>query len=86
MNMHLLSALSGRDNSSVDIGRVLLLLAVVALIGLEIFQVVVRGTAFDAVSFSGAMVGLLTGGSAALLIKRQTEPDFRPDEHRPPSQ
>lgn len=70
----LTSALSGQDNSSIDIGRVLMTASVAAFIGLETFAVVVRGAAFDPMSFSGAMVGLLTGGSAALFIKRGTEP------------
>ena len=68
------SALSGRDNVSIDIGRVLLSAAVFSFIGLETFSVVVRKAAFDPMSFSGAMVGLLTGGAAALLIKKGTEP------------
>ena len=74
MKAFLISALSGQDNTSIDIGRVLLSLAVSSFVGLEIFAVVVRHATFDPMSFSGSMVGLLTGGSAALLIKKGTEP------------
>jgi hypothetical protein len=68
------SALSGRDNVSIDIGRILLTFVVFSLNSLEAIQVIIRHAPFDAVSFSGANVGLLTGGAAALLIKKGTEP------------
>ena len=74
MSNWLTSAFSGQDNASIDIGRVLLTVSVVSFIGLEIFSVVVRGAEWQPMNFSGSLVGLLTGGSAALYIKRGTEP------------
>ena len=74
MKAFLISAMSGQDNTSIDIGRVLLSAAVFSFIGLEMFAVLVRHATFDPMNFSGSMVGLLPGGSAALLIKKGTEP------------
>ena len=82
---HSLTAFSGKDNASIDIGRVLLAVATLAVIGLEGFAVVARGQPYDAAAFALALGGLLFGGCASLAVKRATEPDpcaARGDENR----
>lgn len=68
------TAITGKDNTSTDIGRVLFGASVVVVLGLEIFVVAVRGTAFDVVSFAGAVSALLVSGGAGIAIKGHTEP------------
>jgi hypothetical protein len=68
------TVLTGRDNKSADIGRILFAAAIVAAIALEIFVVVWRGTAFDLVQFCGGVSSLLLAGGASLAVKAQTEP------------
>ena len=72
------TAFTGKDNASVDIGRVLLAVSVGAVICLEGFVVIWRGQAFDAATFAVALGGLLVGGCGALHLKRETEPDPEP--------
>lgn len=69
------SLFTGRDNTSVDIGRVLFAGAVVATIGLETYSVIVIGRPFDAVQFGGAIGGLLVCGGAGIAVKAHTEPE-----------
>ena len=68
------TALTGKDNASVDLGRVLFAASVAVVLGLEVFVVVARGTAFDVVSFAGALSPLLVAGGAGIAIKGHTEP------------
>jgi len=66
--------LTGRDNQSADIGRVLFAAAIVAAIALEVFVVVWRAAAFDLVQFCGGVSSLLLAGGASLAVKKDTEP------------
>ena len=66
--------LTGKDNLSADIGRVLFAAAVAAGISLEVYSVVWKGAAFDPVSFGGAISALLVSGGAGLSLKAKTEP------------
>ena len=68
------TVLTGRDNKSADIGRMLFAAAIVAAIGLEVFVVVWRGMAFDLVQFCGGVSSLLLAGGASLAVKKETEP------------
>ena len=65
---------TSRDNRSIDIGRVLFALAIFSAIGLEVFVVTIRGTAFDLVAFCGGVSSLLVAGGASLAVKGSTEP------------
>lgn len=67
--------MAGRDNVSIDVGRVLFAAAIAAIIGLEIFAVVWRAQAFDPVQFGGAVASLLLAGGASLAVKGHTEPE-----------
>lgn len=75
---------TGRDNRSTDIGRVLFAIAILSAILLETFAVVWRGVAFDIVQFGGAVASLLLAGGASLAVKGHTEPSEgdHHEEHR----
>ena len=66
--------LTGRDNKSADIGRILFAAAIVTAIVLEAFVVVWRNIAFDLVQFCGGISSILLAGGASLAVKSQTEP------------
>ena len=67
------SMLSGKDNVSIDVMRVL-----VGMFGIALVTFTARGVwmsgAFDPLGFVGACGGLLTSAAAALRIKAPTEP------------
>ena len=74
---------TGRDNQSTDVGRVLFAAAIGSMIGLEVFVVVWRGTAFDVVQFGGAVASILLAGGASLAVKGHTEPsEVHHEEHQ----
>lgn len=67
------TAITGADNESTDIGRVLWATLVLAMIAFEGWRVV-HGGVFDALSFSAAAAAILGGGAGALHLKKSTEP------------
>ena len=67
------SMLSGKDNVSVDVMRVLVGLFGVSLVVFTAWAVWKSGT-FEPIGFVGGCTGLLTGAAAALRIKAPTEP------------
>jgi hypothetical protein len=73
--MWLRTMMSGRDNVSIDVGRVLFAGTIATAIALEVFVVVVRGDHFDLVQFGGALASLLLAGGASLAVKGHTEPE-----------
>lgn len=77
MLAHLLHAFSGRDNQSVDMGRVLWAVSVLALIVFQAHTVWTDGH-FDPIAFSGGCAAILAGGGAALGMKATTEPGALP--------
>ena len=72
-----LTAFTGKDNRSLDMGRILWALAQLALIGMQGFAICVKGQAFDPTTFAAAEAMLLFGGGAGLRVKADTEPDPR---------
>lgn len=68
------TAMTGKDNKSVDLGRVLWAAAVAALIGMEAWSMH-RGQTFDPIQFATAAGALLAGGAGSLALKSKTEPD-----------
>jgi hypothetical protein len=68
-------ALTGRDNFTVDLYRVLAVVAVAIGIGLEVFVVIWReGKGFDLQAYGVGIGGLLLAGAGALKLKETTEP------------
>jgi hypothetical protein len=74
MMAFLQTVFSGKDNVSGDIGRILLMVGIVTLCGLKIYVVTCRGEPLNEVEFMTSVVGMLSGGAAALKIKASTEP------------
>lgn len=68
------SIFTGKDNCSIDIGRVIWAIMSIFMCAMTAFSVIIRGQPFDAVSFSGAAAAIMTSGGASLAFKRSTEP------------
>ena len=67
------NALTGPDNVTHDVSRILLFLTVIAAIGFEGYVVVITHT-FDIVDFGSGMAALLGFGAGGVAIKHFTEP------------
>jgi len=65
---------TGPDNSTGDLGRVLLAVAVLTAIGLTIYSVVWKNVPWDVNQYGIGIGALLFGGGGMLLLKRSTEP------------
>lgn len=70
----LLSAFTGKDNVSADIGRMIWAFMALFMCFMVGFSVIFRGQLFDAIAFAGASAAMLTAGGAALAFKKTTEP------------
>ena len=70
---HIISALSGADNKSIDISRVALAVGFLFLCGMTIAGFV-RGQPWDIVSVSGALLAYGLGMAGAVKLKASTEP------------
>ncbi len=66
--------LTGKDNDTYDIGRVSGLMGLLSFLGLEIYQVLGKGIAFDMQTFGIAFGVIITALGAALKLKAETEP------------
>ena len=67
------SMLSGKDNVSIDVMRVLVGVFGIALVAFTAWAEWKSGT-FEPIGFVGACGGLLTSAATALRIKATTEP------------
>ena len=65
---------TGPDNTTGDLGRVLIALSTFTALGLTIYSVVWKGTPWDISQYGLGIGGLLFGGGGMLLLKRSTEP------------
>ena len=72
---------SGKDNKTVDLGRVLWAAGVVVYFALSIHAVWVKTWIFDPVAWGTGFGAILAAGGAALWAKSSTEPD-EPDSIR----
>lgn len=73
MRCALLHLFSGRDNATLDIGRILWMKVVVAYIALSGWHVVHAG-GFDPVAWGTGGAALLAAGGAAIGLKAHAEP------------
>lgn len=64
---------TGADNQTVDVARVLWIVGVLAFLGFAGYEVVLSGH-FDMTNFALAYSGLLTAGAAGVKLKESTEP------------
>ena len=75
---HLVHMLSGKDNTTVDVSRVSMLLLVLGFIGLAAWDLY-HGGKWDPQSYGIAAGALLAGGGAGIGMKAKTEPDATAD-------
>jgi len=65
---------TGKDNQTIDLGRVLWAKAVVAFLGLA-FYGVYKGNPVDYMAFGTGLAAVLAAGGAAIGFKAKTEPE-----------
>jgi hypothetical protein len=75
-NNKMLHLFSGKDNTTLDIGRILWAISVVTFLLLSAYSIH-NGQLFDPIAW-GTGIGLVLGaGGAAIAIKSTTEPDTK---------
>jgi hypothetical protein len=82
MSAFLQSLLTGKDNRSYDVGRVLLFLGGIVFLSCTVI-VVVQSVEFDMEKFGYGLGALLGGGGVGLGAKGHTEPEPGDDAHEP---
>lgn len=70
---HLL--LTGKDNATYEIARVLLFIGFVSVVLFAGYDVFVSKHAFDVLGYCTGLSGLLFGGAGGIAIKAKTEPE-----------
>lgn len=73
IRQHLLNLFSGRDNQTLDLGRILWAKGSVVFSGLAAYHVVHTGS-FDYIAFGTGFAAVLAAGGAAIWAKKDTEP------------
>lgn len=73
MKNFIIQILTGIDNTTFDIVRVLGFVAGVVMIGIAIYLTIVTG-AFDFIAFGGAFTGLLVSIGGGVALKQNAEP------------
>ena len=66
---------TGKDNETLDIGRILWAVSVVAFIGIGAGAVFVQNQVFDPAQWGLGAGAVLAGGGGAIGMKAKTEPD-----------
>lgn len=74
MRTFLKTMLTGKDNQSADVGRVIWALNAVALVGYTGWSVIGAHDAFNAITFATASGAIMAAGAASLGLKASTEP------------
>ena len=72
--------LTGKDNQTYEIARVLLFFGFISFIAFAAYDVFASHH-FDPLNFSAGLTGLLFGGSGGIAVKARTEPE---DKHNDP--
>lgn len=65
---------SGKDNKTLDVGRILWAMSILSFLGMG-FYGIYSDQVIDFLAYGTGLSGLLAAGGAALGFKRQTEPD-----------
>jgi hypothetical protein len=73
IRQHLLNMFSGKDNQTLDLGRIIWFKGAAVFSGLAIWHVYKTST-FDFVAFATGFGAILGAGGAALWAKKDTEP------------
>jgi hypothetical protein len=72
---------TGKDQHTVDIGRILWAVGILVYFALSIHSVW-HGTVFDPVSWGTGFSAIMASGGAALWMKSSTEPESPREAHR----
>ncbi len=67
---------SGKDNYSLDIGRILWTIGVIEFMGITFYSIVADKN-FDFIAWGAGFAAVLAAGGAALKIKESSEPDSK---------
>ena len=70
----ILNTFTGKDNITIDMGRVLWCVGVFVYFGLSIYDIYI-GHTFDPAAWGTGLGLVLAGGGAAIALKAKTEPD-----------
>ena len=73
----ILSSITTKDNTTIDMGRILWLVFSILFIFLEIHSIFKTNTPFNEMNFAQAVALLLAGGGICLGAKSNSEPDKR---------
>lgn len=73
IRQHILNLFTGKDNATLDLGRILWAKGCIVFNGLAIYHVIHTHT-FDYQAFGLGFGAVLSAGGAALWAKRDTEP------------
>ncbi len=66
--------LTGKDNATYDISRVMLGLSTITFLGISIFAVI-QGQIWHPMEFGTGLSAILAGGGAGIGLKAHTEPE-----------
>jgi len=70
----ILHTFTGKDNNTIDMGRLLWCIGVLVYFGLSIYDISI-GHNFDPAAWGTGLWLVLAGGGAAIALKSKTEPD-----------
>lgn len=73
LKQHMLNLFTGRDNTTLDMGRILWFKGSLVFSGLSVYHVFKTGT-FDYIAFGTGFAAVLAAGGAAIGFKKDTEP------------
>ena len=76
----ILDTFTGKDNKTIDVGRVLWASSVLSFLGMG-FYGIYKGQAMDYIAFGTGAAALLAAGGAALGMKAKTEPGQKDNEN-----
>lgn len=65
---------SGKDNQTLDVGRILWAMSIISFLGMG-FYGIYSDQIIDYLAYGTGLSGLLAAGGAALGLKSKTEPD-----------
>lgn len=72
------NAFTGKDNETLDIGRIIWAVGALVFFGLSVYAAV-HLHVFDAIAYGTAFGAIMAGGGIGIGMKGRTEPDPEPD-------
>ena len=75
MRQFFMDMITGKDNLTVDLFRILSALSVLVALGLECYSVLIPGHPFDLQAYGVGVGAVLLSAGGALKLKADTEPE-----------